>query len=93
MKNAEILSGTIHIDTPQSGYVDFSMNGIIEKLPFSYSANETTLQIKTIMDTNTWQAQAAIESINKACYELHKGADGVSKTWSDVAIDISVFFN
>lgn len=93
MKNAEILSGTIHIDTPQSGYVDFSMNGIIEKLPFSYSANETSLQIKTIMDTNTWQAQAAIESINKACYELHKGADGVSKTWSDVAIDISVFFN
>ena len=92
MKNAEIHSGTIHIDTPQSGYVDFSMNGIIEKLPFSYSANETSLQIKTIMDTNTWQAQTAIASINKACYELHKGADGVSKTWSDVAIDISVFF-
>ena len=93
MKNTELLSGTIHIDTPQSGYVDFSMNGIIEKLPFSYSTNEKSLQIKTIMDTNSWQAQAAIESINKACYELHKGADGVSKTWSDVAIDISVFFN
>lgn len=92
MKNAEILSGIIHITDASSGYVDFSMNGVIEKLPFLYSVTENSIEIKTVMNTDTWQAQAAIESINNACLILHKGADGVSKTWSDVAIDISVYF-
>ena len=92
MKNAELLSGTIFISDEYSGYVDFSMNGIVEKLPFSYTILKNSLEMKTIMNTDSWQAQAAIESLNKACFELHKGADGVSKTWSDVAIDISVYF-
>ena len=92
MKNADILSGTIHITNDMSGYVDFSMNGIVEKLSFSYTTSATSIEIKTIMNTDSWQAQSAIASLNKACFELHKGADGVSKTWSDVAIDISVYF-
>lgn len=92
MKNAEILSGTIHIVDATSGYVDFSMNSVIEKLVFSYTTTENSIEIKSIMDTNSWQAQTAIESINNACLDLHKGADGVSKTWSDVAIDLSVYF-
>tara|TARA_B100000809_G_scaffold49621_3_gene44613 strand:- start:4046 stop:4651 length:606 start_codon:yes stop_codon:yes gene_type:complete len=92
MKNTELLSGTIHIIDGISGYVDFSMNGVIEKLDFSYTTSAYSIKIKTIMNTDSWQAQSAIASINNACLELHKGADGVSKTWSDVAIDISVFF-
>lgn len=92
MKNAEVLSGTIHIENDNTGFVDFNMNGVIEKLPFSYTQNGSTLEIQSVMHTDTWQAQAAIESINKACFELHKGPDGVSKTWSDVGINISVAF-
>lgn len=93
MKNSEILSGKIHITDNVSGFVDFSMNGVVDKLPFSYTTSDKFIQIKTIMNTDSWQAQTAIESLNKACFELHKGADGVSKTWSDVAIDITVYFN
>lgn len=92
MQNTELLSGTIHMSTDISGYVDFSMNGVIEKLPFTYTSSENHIEIKTIMNTDTWQAQAALASLNQACFDLHKGADGVSKTWSDVAIDISVYF-
>ena len=92
MKDAELLSGKIYMTNDISGYVDFSMNGIVEKLHFSYTTSPTSIEIKTIMNTDTWQAQSAIASLNKACFELHKGADGVSKTWSDVAIDISVYF-
>jgi len=93
MKNATLLSGTIHVENETTGFVDFSMNGVIEKLPFTYTVNGTNVAIKAVMNTDTWQAQAAIASLNKACFELHKGADGVSKTWSDVAIDINVAFN
>ena len=92
MKNADLLSGTIHIDDANSGYVDFDMNGVVEKLAFEYRTTENSIQISSIMDTSSWQAQAAIASINNACLELHKGTDGVSKTWSDVSIDLSVYF-
>ena len=92
MKNADLLSGTIHIDDATSGYVDFDMNGVVEKLAFEYRTTENSIQISSIMDTSSWQAQAAIASINNACLELHKGTDGVSKTWSDVSIDLSVYY-
>lgn len=92
MKNTSLLSGTLMITDDNSGYVDLTMNGITEKLPFAYTVNGAVASIKTIMNTDSWQAQAALNSINEACFELHKGADGVSKTWSDVAIDIQVYF-
>ena len=45
------------------------------------------------MNLDDWSAQKAVASINLACKELHKGKDGVSKTWSEVGIDISTTFN
>ncbi len=92
MKNTELLSGTMHIVDDFNGYADFSMNDIIEKLPFTYSVEGKTIEIKAVMNTDSWQAQSAIASINNACLELHKGSDGISKTWSDVGIAISVYF-
>ena len=37
-----------------------------------------------------WDALEALASLNEACKVLHTGADGVSKTWEDVAITGSV---
>ena len=92
MKNADFLSGIIHINDATSGYVDFDMNGVVEKLAFAFTTTENAIHIRTIMDTSSWQAQSAIASINNACLELHKGSDGISKTWSDVSIELSVYF-
>jgi hypothetical protein len=47
--------------------------------------------IETIDILNDFKAQTALESISKACFELHKGPDGVSKTWSEVAIGAAVY--
>ena len=47
------------------------------------------LQIKgTINILNQLGANKAFESISNKCYELHKGPDGISKTWSDVEVFI-----
>jgi polyisoprenoid-binding protein YceI len=93
MKNTEILSGIISINNSTNGIVSLTMNGVTENLPFTFEVIENMIQIKAIMNTDSWQAQTAIASLNKACFDLHKGADGVSKTWSDVAIDINVYFS
>ena len=92
LKNTELMSGTMHIIDDANGYADFTMNDIIKKLPFTYTVEKEKIEIKAVMNTDSWQAQSAIASINNACLELHKGSDGISKTWSDVAIAISVYF-
>ena len=69
-----------------------TMNGITERLDFVYTIADKVFQLDATMDLNKWNAQKAIESINEACKELHKGSDGISKTWDEVAINISATF-
>jgi hypothetical protein len=45
---------------------------------------------KGIMNLENWDALNAVESINKACEVLHTGKDGVSMTWSEVAVHADV---
>jgi hypothetical protein len=33
--------------------------------------------------------KTAFDSIHQACFEKHKGADGVSKTWTEVEVRIA----
>ncbi|WP_196891715.1 YceI family protein [Aureivirga marina] len=90
MKDTELLSGDITVENDSLGFVNLKMNGMTEKLPFSYKAqNDTDIELNATLDLNKWHAQAAVEALNKACFDLHKGADGVSKTWSEVAIKVS----
>ena len=48
--------------------------------------------MKATMDITKWNAVEALNSLNIACKDLHKGADGVSKTWSEVALNIKSTF-
>ena len=45
------------------------------------------------MDLENWNALDAVASINKACEILHTGKDGVSKTWSEVAVKAEVLLD
>ena len=47
--------------------------------------------IDAVMDLDSWNAQNALISINKACKALHTGPDGVTKTWSEVKIEIATY--
>jgi len=68
------------------------MNNITQELPFTYTIAGNIFTMKTVMDINKWNGQAAIVSLNVACKDLHKGADGVSKTWNEVAIEVVSIF-
>lgn len=88
MGQTELLSGALN--APDSGMVvsSITMNTIKEQIQLSYSVEQDTVKLSGVLDLNKWNGQEAIESINKACFDLHKGADGVSKTWNDVQVDI-----
>ena len=86
------LTGTVNLKDDGTGAVDLSMNGVSKEIPITYTINEQLVEFSGTLDIiNDFNAQTAFESISKACYELHTGPDGVSKTWSEVAIAASVY--
>ncbi|WP_299680965.1 YceI family protein [uncultured Tenacibaculum sp.] len=92
MANTVDLTGKITIDNDSLGTAEFTMNSVTEKLPFKYTINDKVFSMSTTMDIDKWNAQSAIASLNKVCEDLHKGADGVSKTWNEVAINVTSTF-
>lgn len=94
MDNTEFLSGTFHSHEANmedgKGVMDLTMNGKTCDLPYTYEMKGDSMFISTTLNVMEWNGQEAMDSLNKACYDLHKGADGLSKTWSEVDINASV---
>ncbi len=90
MENSMTLKGKFNVETENSGKLEISMNGLSKELPFNYEVEKDTIHVSAKMDLNEWGAQAALESLNEACKVLHTGADGVSKTWEDVALNAKI---
>jgi hypothetical protein len=91
MLDTELLKGTITY--ANNAYVaSLTMNGVTHDLPLEVSITEERRVAMTgTMNLNDWNALGALESLNKVCFDLHKGPDGVSKTWEEVAIEVSTF--
>ena len=85
------INGEIHINNETSGYVDITMNGITQQLPITFVLNDKMVTIEALMDLDNWKAQAALTALNTVCAELHSGEDGISKTWSEVKIDVALY--
>ena len=92
MDKTELLSGKLVLENDSLGYANLIMNGVSNKLPFKYSINGKVFSLSGNMKITDWKADKALASLNEVCKDLHKGADGVSKTWEDVAINITSTF-
>lgn len=91
MLNTKLISGTIkHVDNKY--IATLVMNGQTKDLPLDVSiTDERRVKMTAVMQLKDWNALEALASLNKVCYDLHKGADGVSKTWEEVAIEINTY--
>ena len=89
MDNTKLLSGKLMINDDANGTAKITMNGETKEVPFTYTIVDKTFNMKAVIDVNDWKASAALASLNTQCLDLHKGADGVSKTWSEVALNIT----
>ncbi|WP_372793587.1 YceI family protein [Lutibacter sp.] len=91
MKNTEVISGSINMINETSGSVELTMNGISQTLPITYVISDQMATIEAVMNLDNWQAQLAIEALNTVCKDLHSGDDGISKTWSEVKIEVATY--
>jgi len=94
MKNTELISGEFKVSGKNSCSIDVTLNGETANIPLQYTEkSDTSLSFDGVMNIENWDGLAAIASINKACKALHTGKDGVSKTWSEVAVHADVLLN
>jgi polyisoprenoid-binding protein YceI len=92
MNTTVSLTGTLNLNDDGTGNVNLSMNGVSKEVPITYVVSGQLVELKGTLDLiNDFKAESALESLSKACFELHKGPDGVSKTWSEVAISAAVY--
>ena len=86
------LTRSLNLNEDGTGTVQLKMNNVTKAIPVTYILSGQLIELSGSLDiVNDFQAQAALESISKACFELHKGPDLVSKTWSEVGIAAAIY--
>lgn len=91
MLDTEFLKGKIKFAEGKHS-AKITMNGVTADLPLEVSiVDERRVTMKGTMNLKDWDALGALAALNKVCFDLHKGADGVSKTWDDVAIEVNTY--
>ncbi len=92
MINTSEIKGQLHFKDGKT-FLNLTLNNAFKEYEVKSMFENNVFTIETdvdLMDFNTGKAMAAL---NQACLELHKGADGVSKTWSEVHIKGQVEFS
>ncbi len=82
-------------------------NGQSAMMTINMNTHEKTVPVQLQIDENAgkvtlsgkidllkdFEANNAFEQFHKACFNKHKGEDGVSKTWSEVEFSAELIFN
>lgn len=89
MENTAMLAGRVIETGADSWKIGVVMNSVRDTLNFDFKQEGDDVMLSTTMELAKWNALASVDSLNQVCYDLHKGADGVSKLWPDVKIEIS----
>ena len=91
MRDTELIDVIFNFRTEKL-FTTITMNGVTKEVEASYTVADNVLKLKTEITISDFGAQAALDKIHEACYDLHKGADGVSKTWDTVDVTGEVHF-
>lgn len=93
--SSQTIKGKVLSFNPESSIAQLELlfNDVRHEIPFNYSLSGDTLSMTGVLQLEDVNGMEALASINKACEALHKGDDGVSKTWSDVNIYLSTVLN
>jgi len=94
LDNEGLITGNFKIvegdDQSGGGVVSIDLNGVKRDVGYEYAVDIDGISIKTQINLVSFSGQEAVQSLNKECDELHKGADGISKLWPEVEIVVKV---
>ncbi|GLB51746.1 polyisoprenoid-binding protein [Neptunitalea chrysea] len=90
MVNTPELKGVLHLE--EKPFLSITMNDVTKEVPVTTSFKDGVYRVEGDVKLADFNAIPAVEAIAKACYELHTGIDGVSKTWDEAHFKGSVYF-
>lgn len=70
-----------------------TLNNVEKEVVLNYTLEDATVKLTGEIDLLDFSAEDAVASLNKVCEDLHKGEDGISKTWSVVELNIETTLN
>lgn len=91
LKNTEMIGGAFNFRDGKC-FLTLTLNDVTKQIEVPYTYENKKFALNSTINLDDFGGQEAIKAINTACFELHKGADGISKTWNDVVINGSVLF-
>ena len=72
--------------------INLTMNGVTQEILVPYVQERGVWVFQTEIDLSEWGADSSVASLNRACYDLHMGPDGVSKLWPTVRLEVRAPF-
>ncbi len=88
MSATTALEGRVVSLGMDSAIVEIAMNGATVPVSMSVRNEANIVKLEGVIDLTTWNALKSVNALNKVCYDLHKGSDGVSKLWPEVKLEI-----
>ncbi|MEN9998516.1 MAG: hypothetical protein RI922_1506 [Bacteroidota bacterium] len=98
-KIAKLFFGTIGTETIKGNIkslsdngkatIEIEMNNIKKDVVGEYTLEDANFSFTATIDVLDWKAGSAISALNTACKDLHTGADGKSKLWSEVDLSFT----
>ena len=88
--NTPTIEGRIKsIGKDGKAIISVTMNGMNADVKGDYTLNDGDFSFTSTIDVSLWNAHEGIKALNTECNDLHKGKDGVSKLWSEVALSFT----
>jgi hypothetical protein len=84
------INGTLEMVSPKQVTAYLDIYGTDTPVLLSYDVSEGILLMKGSISLNEIGAINAYNSIHEKCIDLHRGIDGISKTWDTVDISIEI---
>lgn len=91
LKNTELLSGILNFREGKC-YMTLTMNDVTKEIVTEYTYENNLFTLTSTLNLVEFGGEKAVAALNEVCLDLHKGKDGVSKTWELVDIKGSVLF-
>ena len=88
METTENISGLIKSINETEANIEISMNGMSNDYIGKITVDGLKVSFSTTINMTDFEAQHAIDSLNVVCSEKHTSADGISKLWSEIDINV-----
>ncbi|MGJ8661931.1 MAG: YceI family protein, partial [Bacteroidota bacterium] len=88
--NTKDLTGkVVNLGEDGMAVLGITMNGVTKNVNGKYTFENDKFDFSATIDVAMWDAMPGIKALNTICKDLHTGADGVSKLWSEVDLSFS----